>query len=58
MNRAVEYIMKRDGVDSEYAIKLVREAADEIAECPNEALHILHTYLGLDETYLVDVISA
>lgn len=58
MNRAVEYIMKRDGVDSEYAKKLVREAADEIAECPNEALHILHTYLGLDETYLVDVISA
>lgn len=58
MNRAVEYIMKRDGVDSEYAKKLVCEAADEIAECPNEALHILHTYLGLDETYLVDVISA
>ena len=58
MNRAAEHIMRRDGVDSEYATKLVREAADEIAECPNEALHILHTYLGLDETYLVDVISA
>ena len=58
MNRAVEYIIRRDGVDSEYAMKLVREAADEIAECPNEALRILHTYLGLDETYLVDVISA
>ena len=58
MNRAVEYIMRRDSVDSEYATKLVREAADEIAEYHNEALHILHTYLGLDETYLVDVISA
>ena len=58
MNRAVEYIMRRDSVDSEYATKLVREAADELVECPNEALHILHTYLGLDETYLVDVISA
>ena len=57
MNRAVEYIMRRDGVDSEYARMLVREAADEIAECPNEAVHILHTYLGLDETYLIDVIS-
>ena len=58
MNRAVEHIMKRDGVDSDYAIKLVREAADEMAEYPNEAMHILHTYLGLDETYLIDVISA
>ena len=58
MNRAVEYIMRRDGVDSEYARMLAHEAADEIAECPNEAVHILHTYLGLDETYLVDVISA
>ena len=58
MNRAVEYIMKRDSLDSEYVTKLVREAADEIAEYPNEAMHILHTYLRLDETFLVDVISA
>lgn len=58
MNRAVEYIMRRDSVDYEYATKLVREAADEIAEYSNEAMHILHTYLSLDETYLVDVISA
>ena len=58
MNRAVEYIMRRDSVDYEYATKLVREAADEIAECPNEAMHILYTYIGLDKTYLVDVISA
>lgn len=56
MNKAVEYIVKRDKCDSEYATKLVREAADEIAENPNEAIHILHDYLGLDEKFLKDVV--
>lgn len=57
MNRVIEILMKRDGIDKEHAEKLVKETRDEIM-CSHimMAADILMDYLGLEPDYLEDIL--
>ena len=59
MNRVVEILMKRDNIDEEYALSLVKETRDEIlsSENPFEVDDIIADYLGLEPDYLEDILS-
>lgn len=57
MNRVIEILMKRDGIDEEYAEKLVKETRDEIM-CGDIMMadDIIMDYLGLEPDYLEDIL--
>ena len=57
MNRVIEILMKRDGIDEEHAEKLVRETHDEII-CSDIMMadDIIMDYLGLEPDYLEDIL--
>ena len=52
MNKVIEILMKRDGIDKEYAEALVKETCDEIMINPDMADEIIEDYLGLEPDYL------
>ena len=52
MNKVIEILMKRDGIDKEYAEALVKETRDEIMINPDMADEIIEDYLGLEPDYL------
>ena len=59
MNRVVEIIVNRDGVDREYAESLVAETRDELISLddPFEAEDVIIDYLGLEPDYLEDILN-
>lgn len=58
MNRVIEILMQRDGIDREYAEKLIKETRDEII-CSDvmDADEIIMDYLNLEPDYLEDILS-
>lgn len=57
MNKVIEILMKRDGIDEEEARALVEETRDEIISLddPLEADNIIMDYLGLEPDYILDI---
>lgn len=57
MNKVIEILMKRDGLDEEEARALVEETRDEIISLddPMEADNIMMDYLGLEPDYILDI---
>ena len=55
MNKVIEILMERDGMDYEDARSLVKETKDEIISNPDEADEIIMNYLGLESDYLTDI---
>lgn len=57
MNKVIEILMKRDGIDEEEARALVEETRDEIISLddPMEADNIIMDYLGLEPDYILDI---
>lgn len=57
MNKIIEILMKRDGIDEEEARALVEETRDEIISLddPMEADNIMMDYLGLEPDYILDI---
>ena len=47
MNRVIDILMKRDGIEYEDARSLVKETKDEIISNPIDANEIIKDYLGL-----------
>ena len=56
MNRVIDIIMKRDGIEYEDARSLVKETKDEIISNPIDANEIIKDYLGLEPDYLEDIL--
>lgn len=56
MNRVIDILMKRDGIEYEDARNLVKETKDEIISNPIDANEIIKDYLGLDPDYLEDIL--
>lgn len=56
MNRVIDILMKRDGMEYEDARNLIKETQDEIISNPNEADEIIQNYLGLEPDYLEDIL--
>lgn len=56
MNRIIDILMKRDGMEYEDARRLVKETQDEIISNPNDADEIIQNYLGLEPDYLEDIL--
>ena len=56
MNRVIDILMKRDGIEYEDARNLVKETKDEIISNPFDANEIIKDYLGLDPDYLEDIL--
>lgn len=56
MNRVIEILMKRDGIEYEDARNLVKETKDEIISNPIDVNEIIKDYLGLDPDYLEDIL--
>lgn len=56
MNRVIEILMKRDGIEYEDARNLVKETKDEIISNPIDANEIIKDYLGLEPDYLEDIL--
>ena len=48
MNRVIDILMKRDGIEYEDARNLVKETKDEIISNPIDANEIIKDYLGLE----------
>ena len=57
MNRIIEILVKRDGMDYEEARNLINETRDEIISNPDEVDEIMMNYLGLEPDYLDDIFS-
>ena len=59
MNRVVEILMERDGIDEEEARSLIKETRDEILSLDDimEADDILAEYLELEPDYMFDVLN-
>ena len=61
MNKVVEILMKRDGIEQHIAEALVAETRDEILALDDasitEADDIIQEYLGLEPDYLVDILG-
>lgn len=59
MNRVVEILMERDGIDEEEARSLIKETRDEILALDDimEADDILAEYLELEPDYMFDVLN-
>ena len=59
MNRVVEILMERDGIDEEEARSLIKETRDEILTLDDimEADDILAEYLELEPDYMFDVLN-
>lgn len=57
MDKIIEILMKRDGIDEEEARALVEETRDEIISLddPMEADNIMMDYLGLEPDYILDI---
>lgn len=56
MNRVIDILMKRDGIDYEDARNLVKETKDEIISNQIDANEIIKDYLGLEPDYLEDIL--
>ena len=56
MNRVIDILMKRDGIEYEDARSLVKETKDEIISNPFDANEIIKDYLGLESDYLEDIL--
>lgn len=56
MNRIIDILMKRDGIEYEDARNLVKETKDEIISNPIDANEIIKDYLGLEPDYLEDIL--
>ena len=56
MNRVIDILMKRDGIEYEEARSLVKETKDEIISNPIDANEIIKDYLGLEPDYLEDIL--
>ena len=56
MNRVIDILMKRDGIEYEDARSLVKETKDEIISNPIDANEIIKDYLGLEPDYLEDIL--
>lgn len=56
MNRVIDILMKRDGIEYEDARNLVKETKDEIISNPIDANEIIKDYLGLESDYLEDIL--
>ena len=56
MNRVINILMKRDGIEYEDARSLVKETKDEIISNPIDANEIIKDYLGLEPDYLEDIL--
>ena len=57
MNRVIDILMKRDGMEYEDARNLVKETQDEIILNPSDVDDIIQDYLGLEPDYLEDILS-
>lgn len=57
MDKIIEILMKRDGIDEEEARALVEETRDEIISLddPMEADNVMMDYLGLEPDYILDI---
>ena len=56
MNRVIDILMKRDGIEYEDARSLVKETKDEIISNPIDANEIIKDYLGLEPDSLEDIL--
>lgn len=56
MNRVIDILMKRDGIEYEDARNLVKETKDEIISNPIDVNEIIKDYLGLEQDYLEDIL--
>ena len=56
MNRVIDILMKRDGIEYEDARSLVKETKDEIISNPFDVNEIIKDYLGLEPDYLEDIL--
>lgn len=56
MNRVIDILMKRDGIEYEDARSLVKETKDEIISNPIDVNEIIKDYLGLEPDYLEDIL--
>ena len=56
MNKVIDILMKRDGIEYEDARNLVKETKDEIISNPIDANEIIKDYLGLESDYLEDIL--
>ena len=56
MNRVIDILMKRDGIEYEDTRSLVKETKDEIISNPIDANEIIKDYLGLEPDYLEDIL--
>lgn len=56
MNRVIDILMKRDGIEYEDARNLIKETKDEIISNPIDANEIIKDYLGLEPDYLEDIL--
>lgn len=56
MNRVIDILMKRDGIEYEDARNLVKETKDEIISNPIDTNEIIKDYLGLEPDYLEDIL--
>ena len=56
MNRVIDILMKRDGIEYEDARNLVKETKDEIISNPIDANEIIKDYLALEPDYLEDIL--
>lgn len=56
MNKVIDILMKRDGIEYEDARNLVKETKDEIISNPIDANEIIKDYLGLEPDYLEDIL--
>jgi len=61
MNRVVEILMKRDGLDEEHARALVKETRDELLSLGFDNMmeydDIIWDYVGLEPDYLDDILA-
>lgn len=57
--RVAEILCRRDGITMDEAMELVRQTADDIAECnySDEVEDIIAGNLGLEMDYLFDILE-
>lgn len=60
MNKVVEILMKRDGIDEDHALAIVRETRDELLSLGVDDMNyedIIWDYVGLEPDYLEDILE-
>ena len=61
MNKVVEILMNRDGIDEETALAIVRETRDELLSLGLDNMmdydDIIWEYVGLEPDYLDDILA-